>query len=233
MASGRFQHLDPAGGGRGPQHVHAAPRHLFQRAAHIVADAPLATVEERDRSVLMSGGVHATTGTGDDVDQRYAAIRRLDANICRRGPRDRDHAARHRTARRYARLRHAHDRDARDRELAMNDYAGGAGGRKESSSSGLVKRYGTARRRQRRERRRREGRSRRTARSQRRGQDDDVLYGRRPGAARCGPRRARCATARSATSRARRCTNARAPGSAISRRKTRSSASSRSATTCA
>lgn len=30
----------------------------------IVADAPLATVEERDRSVLMSGGVHATTDRG-------------------------------------------------------------------------------------------------------------------------------------------------------------------------
>jgi hypothetical protein len=37
---------------------------FFSGPRTIVADAPLATVEERDRSVLMSGGVHAKTDKG-------------------------------------------------------------------------------------------------------------------------------------------------------------------------
>jgi hypothetical protein len=37
---------------------------FFSGPRTIVADAPLATVEERDRSVLMSGGAHARTDKG-------------------------------------------------------------------------------------------------------------------------------------------------------------------------
>jgi LPS export ABC transporter protein LptC len=37
---------------------------FFNGSRTIVADAPLATVEERDRSVLMSGGAHAKTDKG-------------------------------------------------------------------------------------------------------------------------------------------------------------------------
>jgi LPS export ABC transporter protein LptC len=37
---------------------------FFSGPRTIVADAPLATVEERDRSVLMSGGAHAKTDKG-------------------------------------------------------------------------------------------------------------------------------------------------------------------------
>jgi LPS export ABC transporter protein LptC len=37
---------------------------FYSNGRTIVADAPLATVEERDRSVLMSGGVHAKTDKG-------------------------------------------------------------------------------------------------------------------------------------------------------------------------
>ncbi len=192
-----------------------------------IADAPKAQVTERDKSVVMTGGVRATTSEGNVLTCDALTYDGATERLRGEGHVRLSVAQRLRAGRRPPRRRRAF--------AGREDHLGSAPvtERDRIVMSDLEKRYGAAHRRQGRQRRGPARRGGRAARPQRRRQDDHVLHGGRPGAARRRQRRARARRQRARDHR-RADARARPRGHrATWRRRTRSSASSPSATTCA